>query len=159
MLKFVERHPPKRVPWARCQKISKFTLYIFFFFKKPNKKNYNRAKELSCDATIFVFWFFIVYFLKKIETKKWPKAANFPLPRQWTLIYWAKNFVCCWGTGVGSQYFMCDSTTGSPSFIYLYSSRWCLHTSSPQTNRIYIYFFVYICERLVFNVNLYWFFR
>ena len=25
------------------------------FFKKPNKKIYNRAKELYCDATIFVF--------------------------------------------------------------------------------------------------------
>ena len=25
------------------------------FFKKPNKKNYNRAKELYCESTIFVF--------------------------------------------------------------------------------------------------------
>ena len=33
------------------------------FFKKPKKK-YNRAKELFCDATIFVFWFFIVYLQK-----------------------------------------------------------------------------------------------
>ena len=49
------------------------------FFKKPNKKNYNRAKELYCDATIFVFWFFIVYLPKKMETEKWPKAADFLL--------------------------------------------------------------------------------
>ena len=25
------------------------------FFKKPNKKIYNRAKELYCGATIFIF--------------------------------------------------------------------------------------------------------
>ena len=35
------------------------------FFKKPNKKIDNRAKQLYCDATIFVFWFFIVYLPKK----------------------------------------------------------------------------------------------
>ena len=35
------------------------------FFKKPNKKIYNRAKELYYDAAIFVFWFFIVYLPKK----------------------------------------------------------------------------------------------
>ena len=48
------------------------------FFKKPNKKIYNRAKELYCDITIFVFWFFIVYLpkKKKIETEKWPKTAD-----------------------------------------------------------------------------------
>ena len=45
------------------------------------KKIYNRAKELYCDATIFVFWFFIVYLpKKKMETEKWPKAADSPLP-------------------------------------------------------------------------------
>ena len=49
------------------------------FFKKPNKKIYNRAKELYCNATIFVFWFFIVYLPKKMETEKWPKAADSPL--------------------------------------------------------------------------------
>ena len=48
------------------------------FFKKPTKKNYNRAKELYCDATIFRFWFFIVYLPKKMETEKWPKAAVSP---------------------------------------------------------------------------------
>ena len=35
------------------------------FLKKRNKKIYNRAKELYCDATIFVLWFVIVYLLKK----------------------------------------------------------------------------------------------
>ena len=37
---------------------------------------YNRAKELYCDVTIFVFWFFIVDLLEKMETEKWPKAAD-----------------------------------------------------------------------------------
>ena len=40
---------------------------------------YNRAKELYFDATIFVFWFVIVYLPKKMETEKWPKAADSPL--------------------------------------------------------------------------------
>ena len=35
------------------------------FFNNPKKKNYNRAKKLYCNATIFVFWFFIVYLAKK----------------------------------------------------------------------------------------------
>ena len=39
----------------------------------------NKAKELYCDATIF-FW--ILYYppaQKKMETEKWPKAADSPL--------------------------------------------------------------------------------
>ena len=39
---------------AKCQKIFKYTYFIHInFFKKPNKKIYNRAKELYCDTTIF----------------------------------------------------------------------------------------------------------
>ena len=43
MLKCVDNygpgHPQKRVPWAGCQKIFKFTLYIFInFLKKLNEK-------------------------------------------------------------------------------------------------------------------------
>ena len=40
-------------------------LYTYIFFKAPNKKFLNRAKELYCDTTIFVFWFSIVYLPKK----------------------------------------------------------------------------------------------
>ena len=65
-------HPPKRVPVARCQKVFKFTLYTQFFFKNQIKKSYNRAKELYCDATIFVFY-------SLLSTEKWPKAADSPL--------------------------------------------------------------------------------
>ena len=57
--------------------VKKFSsLFIHInFFKKSNKKNYNRAKELYCDATIF---FLILYclFAKKMKTEKWPKAVD-----------------------------------------------------------------------------------
>ena len=55
---------------ALGQMSKKFQVYFIhiYFFKKPNKKIYNRAKELYCDATVFLFWFFIVYIAKKMET-------------------------------------------------------------------------------------------
>ena len=42
---------------ALDQMSTKFQVYFIRinFFTKPNKKIYNRAKELYCDATIFVF--------------------------------------------------------------------------------------------------------
>ena len=49
------------------------------FFKKPNKTIYNRAKELYCDATIFVFDSLLSTCPNKMETEKWPKAADSPL--------------------------------------------------------------------------------
>ena len=39
-------------------------------FLRNQKKNYNTAKELYCEPTIFVFWFFIVYLPKKNENWK-----------------------------------------------------------------------------------------
>ena len=56
------------------------------FLRNQTKKIYNRAKELHCDATVFVTWFCIAYLPKKLETEKWPKAANSPL-------HWIKKFV------------------------------------------------------------------
>ena len=44
------------------------------FFKKPNKKNNNRTKEVYIVATIFVFWFFIVYLPKK--NRNWKMAQG-----------------------------------------------------------------------------------
>ena len=49
------------------------------FFKKPYKEIYNRAKDLYCDATIFVFASLLSTCPKKMETAKWPKAADSPL--------------------------------------------------------------------------------
>ena len=61
------------------QMSKKFQVYFIHihFFKKPNKKTYNRAKELYCGATIFVFWFIIVYLPKK---KKWKLKYGPRLP-------------------------------------------------------------------------------
>ena len=40
---------------------------------------YNRAKELYCDSTIFVFWFFIVYLpKKKWKLKNGPRLPTLP---------------------------------------------------------------------------------
>ena len=57
--------PAKEVALGQMSK--NFQVYFIHinFFKKPNKKNYNRAKELYCDANIFVFRFFTVYLPKK----------------------------------------------------------------------------------------------
>ena len=65
---------------ALGQMSKNFQIYFIHInlFEKPNKKIYNRTKELYYDATIFVFWFFIVYLPKKMETEKWPKAADSP---------------------------------------------------------------------------------
>ena len=54
------------------QMLKNFQVYfiLIFFLKKPNKKIYNRAKELYYDDTLFVFWFFIVYLPKKNESTK-----------------------------------------------------------------------------------------
>ena len=61
------------------------TFQVYFlhinFFKKSNNKIYNRAKKLYCDATIFVFFNSLLStYAKKMETEKWPKAADSPLP-------------------------------------------------------------------------------
>ena len=53
--------------------------FIHMNLLRNQKKIYNRAKESYCDATIFVFRFFIVYLPKKMKTEKWPNAADSPL--------------------------------------------------------------------------------
>ena len=66
---------------GRMSKIFQVYFIHINFFKKSNKKIYIKAKELYCDATILVFWFFIVYLPKKMEAEKWPKAADSSLPK------------------------------------------------------------------------------
>ena len=62
------------------KKISSYFIHIHSF-KKPNIKIYNRAKELYCDATIFVFRFFIVYFpKKKWKLRNGPRLPTLPYP-------------------------------------------------------------------------------
>ena len=52
---------------ALSQMSKNFQVYFIpqIFLRNQMKKIYNRAKELYCDATIFVFYFFIVYLPKK----------------------------------------------------------------------------------------------
>ena len=49
-------------------------IYIYIFLRNQIEKIYNRAKELNCDATIFVCWFFIVYEPEK--NGNWKIAQN-----------------------------------------------------------------------------------
>ena len=57
---------------ALGQMSKNFQVYFIHinFLRNQTKKIYNRAKELYCHATIFVFLFFIVYLPKKMETEK-----------------------------------------------------------------------------------------
>ena len=85
MLKCVEnrdpRHPPKKVPWARCQKMFKFTLYVSIFFRDQIKKITIEPKSYTA---MLVYLFLNNLFStcpKKMETEKWPNAAESPLLR------------------------------------------------------------------------------
>ena len=52
---------------------------LLFYSRKTNKKIYNRAKELYCDATIFFLILYCSLVWSKMETEQWPKAADSPL--------------------------------------------------------------------------------
>ena len=66
MLKCVEncgpRHPPKRVPWARFKK--KITI---------------ESKSYASMPLYLFFDFLLSTCPKKMETEKWPKAADSPI--------------------------------------------------------------------------------
>ena len=65
--------PVKKGACKGCKEISKkFQVYFIniYFFKKPNKKTYNRAKELYCVATIFIFDSILSTSPKKMQTEK-----------------------------------------------------------------------------------------
>ena len=57
------------------------------FLRNRTKKIYNRAKELYCDATIFVFQFFIVYLSKK-KKKKWKMKNDFSMEFTCRILAW-----------------------------------------------------------------------
>ena len=65
---------------ASGQMSTNFQVYFIHinFFKKPDQKIYNRPKESYCDATIFLFLFFIVYLPKK--NGNWKMAQGCQLP-------------------------------------------------------------------------------
>ena len=64
-----------RVPWARCQKIFKFTLYIEIFVRNQTNK-FTIDPELYCDTNIFIFWSFIVYLQKKWKLRNGPRLST-----------------------------------------------------------------------------------
>ena len=66
---------------ALDQMSKNFQVYFIYIniLRNQRTKIYNRAKELYCDATIFFFDSLLSTCPKKMETEKWPKAANSPL--------------------------------------------------------------------------------
>ena len=62
-------------------------VYTYNFFLKIKQKNYNTAKELSYDASIFVFWFFIVYLPK--QNGNWIMAQGYRLSPILNDIFWS----------------------------------------------------------------------
>ena len=69
----------RRKLWPKApakEYVKKFSSFSIFNFQK---KIYNRAKELYCNATIFVFDSLLSTYPKKMETEKWPEAADSPL--------------------------------------------------------------------------------
>ena len=47
--------PAKEGALNQMSKNFQFHFIHIYFFNKPNEQIYNRAKQLYCDATIFVF--------------------------------------------------------------------------------------------------------
>ena len=81
--------PAKEGTLGQMSKKCQVYFIHIIFFKKQTKKIYNRAKELYCDATIFVFDSLISTCPKKMKTEKWSKAADSPLLKcfsRWHLI-------------------------------------------------------------------------
>ena len=80
MLKYVEncgpRHPPKRVPWVRCQIF--FNFIHINFFTQP-KKNYNRARVIPRRYYICFLILHCLLAQKKWKLKNCCKAADSPL--------------------------------------------------------------------------------
>ena len=103
--------PAKEGAWDQMSK--NFQVYFIYinFFKIP-KKNYNRAKELYCDTTIFVFWFFTVYLTKK--NGNWKIAQGCHLSRT-TLIF--VSYRCRW-----HLYIMLKESYSTNHIIFLYYS-------------------------------------
>ena len=83
MLKCVKncgpKQPPKRVPWARCQKIFKFT-YTYKFFLKTKQKKF--TIEPKSYPAMLLYLFLILYCLltkKKWNLKNDPRLPTLPL--------------------------------------------------------------------------------
>ena len=82
MLKCLEncglRHPPKRVPWARCQKIFKFTLYIQLFSRNQTKKITVVPKTYTAMLLYLFFDSLLLTCQKKWKLKNGPRLPTLP---------------------------------------------------------------------------------
>ena len=85
---------------ARCK--NNFSLlYTYKFFFKSNKKIHNRANKLYFDATIFLFWFFIVYLPKNNGNLKMAQGcglSSITVPKDFNICL--VKFVVCLVRGV-----------------------------------------------------------
>ena len=79
--------PAKASTLDQMSKNSQVYFIQIKFLKQPNKKIYNRAKKLYFDATIFVFWFFIVY-LPKNENWKMAQGCQFSPTHIRSALFW-----------------------------------------------------------------------
>ena len=68
-------------PKAPAKEGAFFQGYFIHINFLRNQKQFTIEPELYCDAILFIFWFFIVYFQKKMEIEKWPMAADSPLTK------------------------------------------------------------------------------
>ena len=71
--------PDKESVLHQMSKIFQFYFIHINYFKKPNKKIYNRPEELYCDAPIFIFWFLTVYLSKKNGNWKMAQGCRLSL--------------------------------------------------------------------------------
>ena len=80
MLKCVEncipRNAPKTVPWARCQKMFKFTLYTSIFLRNQSKKFTIEPKSYNAMLLYLFFDSLLSTCPKKMETERWFKATD-----------------------------------------------------------------------------------
>ena len=82
MLKCVEncgtKHRSKRVPWARCQEIFKFTLYIYIFSRNQTKKFTIEPQSYTAMPLYLFFDSLLSTCPKKMETESGPRLPALP---------------------------------------------------------------------------------
>ena len=96
MLKCVEncgpRHRLWRLPWARCQKMFKFTLYIYIFLRNQSKKFTIEPKSNTAMLLYLFFNSLLSICLKKWKLKNGPRLPTFPYSMKLHLKKKIENF-------------------------------------------------------------------
>ena len=68
--------PAKKDALGQMSKIFKFTLYIYIFLRKQTKKFTIEPKSYTAMLLYLFYDSLLPTCPKKMETEKWPKAAN-----------------------------------------------------------------------------------